>query len=121
MLPQIAYLRRGIVTLAAFVWLFSTVRLKMCPQIVCPKGCKVTLVAFVQPFSTVCFHVSLQIGRLRGAISTLVAFVGRHIIIKVIFAIINIHNFLQFDASSFASSVKLTQKREIEPKTFLDI
>ena len=42
-----AWMRRGIVTLVTFVWLFSTVHLQMLPQIVCPRRCIVTLVAFV--------------------------------------------------------------------------
>ena len=43
-------------------------------------------------------------------IFTLVTFVNRPI--QVIFDIINIHDFNQFGASSFAASVQLTKKRE---------
>ena len=35
------------VTLVAFVWLFSTVCLQMCPQVTYLRGCKITLVASV--------------------------------------------------------------------------
>ena len=90
MLPQITCLRRGIVTLVAFVWLFSTVpfqmslplrihshtvRFQMGPQTACIIGCKVTLVAFVL-FSPLCiFKMLPQIVCLRRCIVTLVAFV----------------------------------------------
>ena len=59
MSPQMACLRECRVTLLAFVWLFPTVYFQMCPQIACPRGCKVTLVAFVRLFSTVHFQMSL--------------------------------------------------------------
>ena len=54
---QIACMGRCEVTLIAFVWLFSTVRLQMCPQIVFTIACIVTLVAFVWFFSRIfkCF------------------------------------------------------------------
>ena len=42
MCPQITCLRGCIVTLVAFVWLFSTVRFQMSLQIACLRGCKVT-------------------------------------------------------------------------------
>ena len=54
MFPQI--IARGIVALAAFVWLISTVRFQMSPQIACLRRCIVTLVAFVWLFSNVCFR-----------------------------------------------------------------
>ena len=41
------HFRRFIITQAAFVWLFSTVRFQMCPQNVRPRGCIITQVAFV--------------------------------------------------------------------------
>ena len=72
---QIACLRRGKVTLVAFVWLFSTVCFQMCPQIACLRRGKVTLVAFVQLFSAVCFQMSPQVACLRRGIATLVALV----------------------------------------------
>ena len=53
MCPQIACLRRGIVALITFVWLFSTVCFQMCSQIACPRRGKVTLVAFFY-FSPLC-------------------------------------------------------------------
>ena len=45
--PQIAWIRRCIITLVAFVRLFSFVHFQMCPQSTCIRGCKITLVAFV--------------------------------------------------------------------------
>ena len=48
---------------------------------------------------------------LRGGVFTLVAFVSRPIMIRVIFVIISIHHFLQFNVYSFAAFVKLTQKK----------
>ena len=73
--PRIACPRRGIVTLVAFVWLFSTVHFRMYPQIACIRGCIVTLVAFIWLFSTVCFQMSPQSACMRRCIVTLVAFV----------------------------------------------
>ena len=72
---QIACLRRGIVTLVAFVWPFPTVHFQMFPQIACLKRCIVTLVAFVGLFSTVPFQMCPQNICTRGCIVTLVAFV----------------------------------------------
>ena len=66
--------RGCIVTLAAFVWLFSTVRFQMCPQMACLRGCIVTLVAFIWPFSTVSFQMCPQSTCMRGCKHTLVAF-----------------------------------------------
>ena len=43
----------------------------------------------------------------KGSLFTLVAFVRNPLTIKVIFAMIIIHHFLQFDASSFAASGQL--------------
>ena len=57
MSSQIACLRRGIITLVTFVWLFSNVYFQMCPQSACLRGWIVTLVAFVWLFSTVCFQM----------------------------------------------------------------
>ena len=88
--PQIACQRGCIVTLVAFVWLFSTVCFQMFPQIVCTRGCIVTLqcdyasscaddlnalVAFVWLFSTVCSQMFPQIACMSGCIVTLFAFV----------------------------------------------
>ena len=75
MSSQMACFRGYIVTLAAFVWLFSTVRFQMCLQIACMRRCKVTLVAFVWLFSAVRFQMCPQMACLRGCIVTLVAFV----------------------------------------------
>ena len=49
---------------------------------------------------------------LKGGIFTLVAFVRNPLTIQVIFAMINIHHFVQFDASSFAAPVELTQRMD---------
>ena len=73
--PQIACLRRCIVTLVTFVWFFSTVRFQMRPQMACLRGCIVTLVAFVWLFSTVCFQMRPQIAGLRTGKVALVTFV----------------------------------------------
>ena len=71
---QIVCMRECIVTLAAFEWLFSSVRFQMCFQIACLRGCKVTLVAFLWLFSTVRFQMCPQIAFLKGCKLTLVAF-----------------------------------------------
>ena len=75
MCPQIACLRGRVITLVAFVWLFSAVRFQMCPQMACLRGCIITLVAFVRLFSTVYFQMSPQIACMRRCKVTLVAFV----------------------------------------------
>ena len=48
MSSQIACLKRYIVTLVAFVWLFSTVCFQMSPQSAGLRWCKVTLIGFVR-------------------------------------------------------------------------
>ena len=54
-----------------------------------------------------------QIACLKGGIFTLFAFQRCLIImIKVFFATINIHYFLQYDVSSFGASAQLTKKSE---------
>ena len=78
MCPQTTCLRGCIVTLAAFVWLFSTVHLQMCLQSTCIWGCIITLVAVVWIFPTVRFQVCPQIAFLRECIVTLVAFFWWH-------------------------------------------
>ena len=78
MSPQVACTRRGIITLVAFVWLFSTVHFQMSPQIACLRGWKLTLVAFLWLFSTVHFQMSPQIACLRGWKLTLVAWLRRN-------------------------------------------
>ena len=75
MSPQIGCKRRYIITLVAFVCLFSTVRVQMCPQIACIRGCKVTLVAFVWLFSIVCFQMCPQMACLWWCEVTLIAFI----------------------------------------------
>ena len=57
---QVAYLRKSVVTLVAFVTFFSTVRLQMRFQIACLRRCKVTLIAFVWFFPTVYFQMFHQ-------------------------------------------------------------
>ena len=61
MFPHCTRIRAGIVPLVAFVWLFFTVHLKMCPRIACPRRGIVTMVAFVWLFSSVCFQMCPQI------------------------------------------------------------
>ena len=112
MSPQMACTRGCIITLVALVWLFSTMGFQMSYQIACVVGCKVTLVTCVWLFTTVHFQMCFQIVRSRGCIITLVAFVSCQLIIQAIVALINIHHFIQVDASSFAASVQLTRKRE---------
>ena len=90
MCPQIACQRWGIVTLVASVWLFSAVGFQMCPQIACLRWGKVTLVAFVWLFSTVLFQMSPQILYHRGCIVTLVAFVCPFFLVMLTFATIGI-------------------------------
>ena len=75
MSPQNTWIRAGIVTLAAFVWLFSTVRFQMCPQVACLRRSIVTLVTFVWLFSTVRSQMFPQIACMRRSIVALVAFV----------------------------------------------
>ena len=72
---QTTCLRICILTLVAFVCLFSTVRLEMHAQMACLRGCMVKLLAFVRFFSTVCFQMSPQMANSRGCIVTLVAFI----------------------------------------------
>ena len=74
MCPQIAFLRRGIVSFVAFVWLLPTMYFQMSPQIVFLNGCIVTLVAFVWLFSTVHFQMSPKVAFPNGCIVALVAF-----------------------------------------------
>ena len=73
MSPQRICIRAGKVTLAAFVWFFSTVRLQMSPQSACLDWCKVTLVTLVFFFSTLCFQMCPQIACPRKYRVTLVA------------------------------------------------
>ena len=83
MSSQMACMRRCIVTLVAFVCLFSTVRCQMCPQIVCPRRCIVILVAFVWLYSNVWFQMCPQIVCPRWCKVTLVAFVWLYDIISL--------------------------------------
>ena len=73
--PQRTWIRAGKVTLATFVWLFSTVRFQMCFQGLCMCRCKVTLVACVWFFSTVRIQMSPQSTCPKGCIVTLITFV----------------------------------------------
>ena len=68
-------MRRWIITMVAFVWLFSAVHSKMFLQFFWTRGCIITLIAFVWLFSTVCFQMSLQSACPIGCIFTLVALV----------------------------------------------
>ena len=133
-------MRGCIVTLVAFIWPFSTVSFQMCPQSTCIRGCKHTLVAICLTFLH-CGYLHAPSKRLPAwmhsrigyicltflrcgflnvpsnclserKLFTLVAFVRNPLTIKVIFAMINIHHILQFDASSFAASVRPTKNRQ---------
>ena len=73
--PQIACPRRGLITLVTFVWFFTTVNFQMCPQKICPWGRIFTSIAFVWLFSGVRFQTLPQIACLRGWKVTLVAYV----------------------------------------------
>ena len=75
MYPKSTLIRGCIVTPVAFVCLFSTVLLQMCPQIACRIGGKVTQAAFVCLFSTMCSQMCPQIACLMGCKITEVAFV----------------------------------------------
>ena len=75
MCSQISYLWGCKVTLVTFIWLFSAVCLQMSSQIACQGECKVTLVAFVWFFPTVCLQMYPQMNCLRGCIATLVCIV----------------------------------------------
>ena len=76
MCTQCEFTRGCIVTLVAFVRLFSTVSFQMGPQFTRIRRCKVTLVAFVCLLTTVCFQMCPQSTFIRGSIVALVAFVG---------------------------------------------
>ena len=76
MSTQSAYSRCYIVTLVAFIRFFSTVRFQMITQCACIKWCKVTLVAFVWLFpTTMFFQMFLQITCMSGCIFTNVALI----------------------------------------------
>ena len=75
MWPQTAHPGWCVLTLVAFVLLFSIVCFQMFPQIVCRKGVIITPVAFVWLFTTVCFHMPIQSACIGGCIITLFALV----------------------------------------------
>ena len=75
MSPQRTWIRAGKVTLAAFVWFFSTVRFQMRTQISCLRWCIVTLGAFVWLFSAMLFKMTSQAAFHRGWKLTFVALV----------------------------------------------
>ena len=76
--------RRCIITLVAFVWLFSTVRFQMSFQTECMSRCKITLVAFVWSFPTMRFQMFPQIVCMRRCIVTLIACVWLYYILCLI-------------------------------------
>ena len=78
-----------------------------------PREYGITLVAFVWFFSAVCFQMPPQIACLIRCVISLVAFVSCPVIIKGIFAMTNIHHYLQFYAFFFAASIRLTQQAKI--------
>ena len=140
MFPQIACLKGCIITMIAFVCLFSIVFLNVSAKsldqsrqshidCICltfhhcafsnvSSNYLLTLVAYVGLFSTVCFQMWPQITRLRGGIFTLVAFVILPITIKVISAMIKIHQLLHFDVLSSTASIQLTWKRKNSIKEY---
>ena len=75
MSPQIACLRGCKITLAAFVWLFSTVSFQVCPSRTRIKAGIFTLVTFVWLFSAVYFQMYPQMACIRSCIVTLIAFI----------------------------------------------
>ena len=74
----------------AFVRLFSTVCLQMCPQIACIRGCIITQIAFVWLFPAVRFQMSPENICIFGWKFTLVALVWRHILVILCRAISSI-------------------------------
>ena len=72
---QVACPNRGIVTLAAFVRFFPTVKFQMCSQIASLSRCIVTLVAFVYFFSSVSCEMSPQMTYINRRILTEATFV----------------------------------------------
>ena len=70
---QIACIKGRIITLVAFVWLFSSVCLQVCFQVACLRGYIFALVAFVWLFSSVNLNVCFQVACSRGYILTLAA------------------------------------------------
>ena len=60
-----------------------------------------------------------QSARHRGGILTLIASVSPPFIVKVTFAMINIHHFFQIDPSSFTASAQLTKKVKLESEFVL--
>ena len=76
MCPQVPCMWKCIITLIAFVWLFSTMCIQMGLQITRMKGCKAAFLAFVWFFSHVFFQMSLQIAWPRRHIVALIAFIG---------------------------------------------
>ena len=68
MYPKVVWLRRWIVTLSAFLWLFFSVCFQMSPQNPCIRGIKITQVAYsflifnvcVSNVSSKCLHSKMQ-------------------------------------------------------------
>ena len=81
MYPQFTCLSRCIITQAAFVWLFSTMYFQMCLQNTCIGRCIFTLAAFVLLFFIVCFQMSPQIASLRWHIVALIALVWHCVLV----------------------------------------
>ena len=75
-----AWIRGCIITLVAFVWLFSTMHYQMCFQMTSIRGCVFALVAFVLFFYAVCFQMNPQMACIRKCIFTLLAFIWFHAI-----------------------------------------
>ena len=96
MCPQSACMRWCIVALVAFVWFFSAVVFQMCPQMVRPRWCIVTLVAFVWLFSTVCHKMYPQAFCIGGCIFTLVAFILPVTVYFLLFLNVNFYELPQW-------------------------
>ena len=75
MYPQRTCPRRCKVTLAAFVWVFTTLCFQNFPHGACVRGFKITLVAFVHLFSTLCCKIFPQSACLSKFEATMVGYV----------------------------------------------
>ena len=90
MRPQIFWKRRCIVALVTFVWLFSTMHFQMSPQSACKPGRIIALVAFVWFFSTVRSQMCPQIACMGRCIVTLVAFMWLNDIVSIFHQVFHI-------------------------------
>ena len=70
---HIAFLRKHIITLSAFIWPFSSVCSQVCHQMDSLGGCMVTLVTFEWFLTVVNYQMSFQTSLIRRLVLTLVA------------------------------------------------